>query len=193
MAENAIKKYQLMVIGGSAGSLEVILKIFEALPVSIFLTLIVVIHRKSSGDNTLVELLASKTSLDVREVEDKEPLLPNTIYVAPPDYHLLIENKKLFSLDSSEKILYSRPSIDVAFASAAEMFESGVIGVLLSGANSDGARGLCAIKECGGFTIVQDPATAEVSYMPMHAIQMNCADEVVREDELPSYLSRFFP
>lgn len=192
MEKNVAEQYKLMVIGGSAGSLEVIIKIFDSLPNAVSLTIVLILHRKSSVDNTLVDLLASKTAIQVKEVEDKEPLLINTVYVAPPDYHLLIEDKTSFSLDTSEKVLHSRPSIDVTFESAAEIFGKSVIGILLSGASADGAAGLCTIKECGGLTIVQDPETAEVGFMPQQAIQMGGVDKVINGNDLPSYLQRFF-
>lgn len=192
MEENAVSKYRIMIIGGSAGSLEVILRIFDCLPPHVAMTIVVVIHRKSSSETTLIDLLSSKTSVSVREVEDKEPLLPDTIYIAPPDYHLLIENEHQFSLDWSEKVHHSRPSIDVTFASAAEVFKNTVIGVLLSGANADGAAGLCVIKSFDGLAIVQDPATAEVAFMPGQAVQMNCADKIIGSEELPVFLSRYF-
>src|SRR4051812_36549015 len=143
MAENHLAQpYRLVMIGGSAGSLDVILRIIEALPAALPAALVVVLHRKNSGDNLLVDLLAGKTSLRVKEAEEKEPLLPGHLYIAPADYHLLIEKDCSLSLDDSEKVNYSRPSIDVSFESAADACGTSVIAVLLSGANTDGVEGL---------------------------------------------------
>ena len=115
-------------------------------------------------------MFSSRTKLKVKEVEDKDYILPGHVYIAPPDYHLLLEDENTFSLDASEKIYFSRPSIDVTFESVAEVFGAAVIGILLSGANADGAIGLSKIQQAGGFTIVQDPESAEVDYMPRQAI-----------------------
>ncbi len=190
MAQNELNRWQLVAIGGSAGSLEVVLKIIAALPVPLNATVIIVLHRKNTHDSPLANIFASRTALPVKEVEDKETLLPGTIYLAPPDYHLLIEDAHNFSLDSSEKIHYSRPSIDVTFESAAETFGSSCVGVLLSGANADGAQGMLAISRKGGYTIAQDPQTAEVGYMPQQAIALNAATTVVAVQDLPSFISR---
>ena len=189
MAENELNTYQIIVIGGSAGSLDVVLKIIAALPAQMQSTVLVVLHRKNASDSPLVNIFASRTKLPVKEVEDKEALLPGTIYLAPADYHLLIEDTQNFSLDCSEKIHYSRPSIDVTFESAGEIFGSQCAGVLLSGANADGAQGLKTIRQQGGFTIVQDPATAEVGFMPQQAILIEAAAAVIATNNLPSFIS----
>lgn len=189
MAENELNKYQIVVIGGSAGSLDVVLKIIAALPVSMQTTVLVVLHRKNASDSPLANIFASRTKLPVKEVEDKEALLPGTIYLAPADYHLLIEDAQNFSLDCSEKIHYSRPSIDVTFESAGETFGPQCVGILLSGANADGAQGLKTIRQQGGFTIVQDPATAEVGFMPQQAILNEAAAAIIATVNLPSFVS----
>lgn len=188
MAENELNTYQVIVIGGSAGSLDVVLKIIAALPLNMQSTILVVLHRKNTSDSPLANIFASRTKLPVKEVEDKETLLPGTIYLAPPDYHLLIEDAQNFSLDCSEKVHYSRPSIDVTFESAAETFGRQCVGVLLSGANADGAQGLKTILQEGGFTIVQDPSTAEVGFMPQQAILINAAAAIIATGDLPSYI-----
>lgn len=190
MAQNAIGSYQYVVLGGSAGSLEVILGLVEQLPEYLDAVIMIVIHRKNDKDSILQDLIANRTSIPVREVEDKDSIQFNTIYLAPPDYHLLIENRSLFSLDSSEKVHYSRPSIDVTFESVAEVFGKSVIGVLLSGANADGAAGLAQIKKAGGYTIVQNPATAEVSYMPQQAINLTEVNSIVNASELADLLQQ---
>ena len=188
MAKNAIILPKYLVIGGSAGSLEVILNLVTHLPVPTHAVVIIVVHRKKDNDSILLQLLASRTRLPVREVEDKEPIIPSTIYVAPPDYHLLIEREDLFSLDSSEKIHFSRPSIDVTFESVAEAFGKQVIGILLSGANADGAAGMATICKSGGYTLVQDPATAEVGYMPQQALNLTTVDQVLSAEGIAKLL-----
>jgi two-component system, chemotaxis family, protein-glutamate methylesterase/glutaminase len=170
MAQDSINnRYELLIIGGSAGSLEVLIRLLPLLQDCVQLAIVVVMHRKS-GESLLPELLGGKTSWDVKEAEEKESITNGTIYVAPPDYHLLFEKGKSFSLDCSEKIHYSRPSIDVSFESAADTYGASVIAVLLSGANADGAQGLDHIRKAGGVAIVQDPSEASVSYMPQQAI-----------------------
>lgn len=188
MAQDQLTKYSLVAIGGSAGSLEVVLKIVAQLPPQMTATVVLIMHRKSATDSILVNILSTRTTLPVKEVEDKETLLPGTIYIAPPDYHLLVEDKENFSLDSSEKVHYSRPSIDVTFESVAEIFGAGAIGILLSGANADGAAGLLTIKKGGGLTIVQEPASAEVGFMPQQAVILGAANVVIHTEALPSYV-----
>lgn len=178
MAQDPIGKYRVVVIGGSAGSLEVILQFIGMLQHDAGITYILVLHRKNDADSILEKLLSTRTSMAVHEVDDKDRLDENTICIAPPDYHLLLEDQHTFSLDSSEKINFSRPSIDVTFESVAEIFGAAAIGVILSGANADGARGLKKMKEAGSFTIVQSPDSADVDYMPKQAIAL-CPDHLV--------------
>jgi two-component system chemotaxis response regulator CheB len=188
MAQNSLGPQRLVVIGGSAGSLEIVLSLVAALPPLPHAAVVVVLHRKQSADSVLTGLLMSRTRLPVKEVEDKEPLMRGHIYLAPPDYHLLLENKEQFSLDDSEKVHHSRPSIDVTFESAVQVFGAGTIGILLSGANADGAAGLQAIRASGGTTLVQDPATAEVYYMPQQALLLDAGHRVVPGAQLPQVL-----
>jgi len=188
MAEDAIIKYKMLAIGGSAGSLDVILKIVAALPFISHLATVIIVHRKNDGESILTDLLSSRTKLVVKEIEDKETITGGTIYLAPADYHVLIEDEKMFSLDASEKIHHSRPSIDVSFESVAEVFGISAIGVLLSGANADGAEGLSSIKEANGFTIVQDPASAEVGYMPQQALEQMTPDKILKGDAIGNFI-----
>jgi two-component system, chemotaxis family, protein-glutamate methylesterase/glutaminase len=190
MAQGSItNRYQLLIIGGSAGSLEVLVQLLPALDKNLQLAIVVVMHRKP-GESLLVSLLSSKTTWSVKEVEEKESVEPQTIYVAPSDYHLLFENDRTFSLDASEKVHYSRPSIDVSFESAAEVFGASVIAVLLSGANADGAEGLERIRNVGGITIVQDPSEASVSYMPQQAIDSFNVDYVADTSMISEVINR---
>jgi len=174
---STIKRYQLLVIGGSAGSLDGILQLLPAVKKLTSLAIVLVLHRRN-GESILAHLLSERTSWPVKEVEEKEPIVAGTIYIAPADYHLLIEKDKTFSLDYSEKVHYSRPAIDVTFESAAEAYGESLVAVLLSGANADGTDGLRQVKAAGGYTIVQDPAEAVVAYMPQHAIENNTIDKV---------------
>ena len=119
-------------LGGSAGSIDVLLQVTRSLPPGTGSVFIIVLHRKNDKDSILLEIISNKTNLPVREVEDKEPITVNTVFIAPADYHLLVENEKYFSLDGSEKIQYSRPSIDVTFESVAEVFRERVTGIILS-------------------------------------------------------------
>jgi len=168
--DKRINGCKLLILGGSAGSLEVLIKILPHLTVLPGYAMVIVLHRKGSEDNTLEELIAIKTTVPVVEVEDKTPLMPGHIYVAPSDYHLLFENNDTLSLDTSEKVNYSRPSIDVCFESAADVYGHSLVAILLSGANADGTNGLISVKKAGGTVIIQEPGSAEVSFMPGNAL-----------------------
>jgi len=178
-----INKYELLIIGGSAGSLEVILEVLPLLRHDLDYAILLVLHRRS-GDSLLNGLLSDKTSLEVKEAEEKEAIRPGVIYIAPADYHLLVEKDKTLSLDYSEKIHYSRPAIDASYETAAEAYGPLLIGVLLSGANADGAEGLLQIKQAGGLTIVQDPNEASVSYMPQQAIEKNAVTKILTTTQI---------
>jgi len=168
--DKRINGCKLLILGGSAGSLEVLIKILPHLTVLSGYAMVIVLHRKGSEDNTLEELIAIKTTVPVVEVEDKTPLVPGHIYVAPSDYHLLFEKNDTISLDTSEKVNYSRPSIDVSFETAADIYGASLVAILLSGANADGTKGLISVKNAGGTVIIQDPVSAEVSFMPGNAL-----------------------
>ncbi|MBD2705034.1 chemotaxis protein CheB [Spirosoma sp. BT702] len=190
MAKNrVIDSCQMLMIGGSTGSIEVLLQLLPALKTPLPFALVLVIHRKNTADSTLVNLLALKTDIPLQEVDDKDAILPGTIYLAPADYHLLIEQDKTFSLDDSEKINYSRPSIDVTFESAADVYGPSLVGILLSGANTDGTAGLNAIKNAGGVTVVQKPETAQVPFMPQQAIEGAPIDWVLDVKEMEGFIN----
>lgn len=189
MAKDEINIARLVVIGGSAGSLEVILKMVSQFPVALNVVYVIIIHRKNDADSILSDLLAARTSMPVKEVEDKDAVMANHLYIAPPDYHLLFEDKQNFSLDSSEKVHHSRPSIDVTFESAADVFGPQVVGILLSGANADGAQGLERIRAAGGFAIVQDPASAEINFMPQQAINRQAFDQIIDAEQIANFLA----
>jgi two-component system chemotaxis response regulator CheB len=180
---------QAIVIGGSAGSLEVLLKVLPALDPDLNFPIIIVIHRKHGADSLLPELLSGRTSLMVKEVDEKELILPGTIYIAPSDYHLLIEQDYTFSLDYSEKVNYSRPAIDVTFQTAAEVYQEGLACLLLSGSNSDGVDGLKSVKIWGGKTLIQDPKSAQVPYMPAQAEKHVKIDFILPVDSIAEFIN----
>jgi len=191
---NAIMKsetnIELIVIGGSAGSLQVIIEMIKNLDDSLNIPIVVVVHRKAQSGDILRTLLQQFIRIPVVEIEDKTEINNRTLYIVPADYHLLFENKKNMSLDSSEKMNYSRPSIDVTFRSAAEIYGEHMVGILLSGANADGVEGLSYIKKYNGQVWIQDPETAEVEYMPRHAVEEIDYDLIIRPDNLADYINQ---
>lgn len=163
---------EAVVIGGSAGSIEALITILMPLPSHFTAPIIVVLHIASDAKTLLPEILASTCSLKIKEAESTEKLEAGTVYIAPPNYHLSIESDFTLALSNEEPRSFSRPSIDILFESAAEIYKNKVIGVLLSGANSDGAEGLKRIQALNGITIVQDPDTASFPDMPRSALKL---------------------
>jgi two-component system chemotaxis response regulator CheB len=178
-----------LIIGGSAGSLDVLLEIFPLLKPDIKFPIVIVIHRKIGNESLLIDLLQNRTKLKVCEAEEKILMQAGCVYVAVADYHLLIEQDLTFSLDYSEKINYSRPSIDVTFQSAAEIFNEQLVCILLSGSNSDGALGLKAVKHYNGFAVVQDPDTAAMPYMPEQALLKIKADKILNPSNMANFIN----
>ena len=191
MAQNSVEKHQteVLVIGVSAGSLEVILHALPLLKNPLPISIIIVLHRKNNSDSTLTNLFKAKTRIAVKEAEEKEIIRAGHIYIAPPDYHLLIEKDRTFSLDYSEKVHFSRPSIDLTFQTAAETYRESLAGLLLSGANADGAEGLELIKLTGGKVAVQNPKTAEVSYMPQQALDKLEPDYILDIKQVADFIN----
>jgi len=179
---------RLLVIGGSAGSLQVILSLLTAIGEDFPMPVLIVLHRNSGFESSLEDLLSTRTQLQIKEVEEKDQLRTGTIYLCPPDYHVLLEKDHSFSLDYSERVHFSRPSIDVTFRSAADVFGPGLITLLLSGGNADGAEGMQYVQEKGGVTVVQDPATADVPYMPQQVITRMKVDFIVPADEIRGFV-----
>ena len=175
-------------IGASAGGLEALLAILTQLPASYRLPLLAVLHLPSHGDSRLAEVLGARMNLAVREAADKERIQPGTLYVAPGGYHVLVEQDLSLSLSCDPPVHYSRPSIDVMMESAADVWGSRLAGILLTGANDDGADGLAHIGEQGGLTIVQDPNEAAVSTMPQAAIARRAPDHVLGLDGIRALL-----
>lgn len=175
--------YSVVAIGTSWGGLAALTKLLGELPVDFRIPVVVVQHRSKDSERLLVQLLQDATELKVCEIEDKDPLTPGTVHVAPANYHVLIENGYA-SLTIEEPVRFSRPSIDVMFSSAADTYGSAAIGVVLTGANEDGARGLAHIVKRGGLALVQDPKTAEIPIMPEAAIRAVPTSQVLPLDAL---------
>jgi two-component system chemotaxis response regulator CheB len=170
--------YELIVIGTSLGGLSALKTLLGALPQDFSAALAIVQHRHRESDPGLGTFLQQFTVLPVHEVEDKERIQPGHVYLAPADYHLLVEYG-YFSLSVDEPVSYARPSIDVLLESASDSYNERVIGVILTGANQDGVQGLAALKARGGMTIVQDPDTAESPVLPKAAIAAVSVDAVL--------------
>jgi two-component system chemotaxis response regulator CheB len=193
MAKAEVNKGKMVVIGGSSGSLQVIIHILGRLPNDYPIPVLFIIHRAYSIDSMLLDLLVLKSNIKVCEVEEKEKIVPSSVYLAPADYHVLIEKDETFTLDYSEKLNFSRPSIDVSFISAAAVYGKNLTGILLSGASEDGAEGLKEIKEQGGHTIIQHPDEAVVNYMPLQASYKSEIDEVLDSEGIARYLISLIP
>ena len=170
--------FSVVAIGTSWGGLAALTKLLGDLPTDFGIPLVVVQHRSKDSERLLVQLLQDVTDLKVGEIEDKDPLTPGMVHVAPANYHVLIEDGYA-SLTIEEPVRFSRPSIDVMFSSAADTYGAAAIGVVLTGANEDGARGLAHIVKRGGLALVQDPKTAEIPIMPQAAIRVVPSAEVL--------------
>ena len=179
--------YSVVAIGTSWGGLAALTSLLGGLPADFRIPLVVVQHRSNDSERLLSQLLQDATDLRVCEIEDKDELTPGTVHLAPANYHVLIEEGYL-SLTVEEPVRFSRPSIDVMLTSAADTYRSAAIGVVLTGANEDGARGLAQIAKRGGRALVQDPKTAEIPIMPAAAIRAVPTAEVLQLDSMVSRL-----
>lgn len=177
-----------VIIGASAGALEALSAILPELPADFACPVFVIVHVPPHKRSVLADIFAAKCRLPAIEVADKEPVAAGGIYFAPPNYHMLIEDEAHVALSSDEEVLFSRPSIDVAFESAADVWGDRLTGIILTGANHDGARGLRAIAAAGGITIVQDPETAYAKAMPEAAIASCPQALVLGLSDISSYL-----
>lgn len=177
-----------IVIGASHGGPKALQELVSVLPVDFPVPLVIVLHRHPAGKERAENQLDLACALTVKQAEDKEAVEAGTVYFAPPGYHLLIEDDETLSLSVDEKVNYSRPSIDVLFESAADVYGETLIGILLTGANRDGAAGLKSIKEAGGVTIVQNPGDAEAATMPKAALHLMKPDRVMSLSEITCYL-----
>ncbi|HUR81316.1 MAG TPA: chemotaxis protein CheB [Thermoanaerobaculia bacterium] len=180
--------YEIIVVGTSWGGLAAVRAILSALPADFDIPIVVVQHRHRDSESNLAGFLTRNTHLRVCDVEDKMPIEPGRLYFAPPDYHTMVENGFL-ALSTEAPVRYSRPSIDVMLTSAADAYERRTIGVILTGANADGAQGLRRVADVGGLAIVQDPATAEVATMPEAAIAAVPQARVFPLERIAGYLA----
>lgn len=179
---------EIVAIGTSLGGLNALIALLHDLPQSLDAPVVVVQHRSPAVDRSLAALLQEHTRLAVQEADDKQAISAGSVYLAPADYHLMIEERGVLALSTDAPVRSARPSIDVLFETAAEAYGPAVIGVLLTGASTDGAAGLAAIKRHGGRAIVQDPATAEASTMPAAGISATTVDYVLPLESIGTHL-----
>lgn len=179
---------EAIVIGTSAGGIDALMQILPGLPATFHLPIIIVLHVPEDRESRLAEIFQFRLAVSVHEAADKEPIRPGTVYFAGAGYHLAVEQDRCFSLSCEAPLNYSRPSIDILMESAAEAYGAGLAGILLTGANVDGASGLHQIQRCGGMTVVQDPAEAQVAIMPAAAISAFEPDVILRLADIHALL-----
>jgi len=179
---------EAIVIGASAGAFEALSVLLPALPAGYALPVLIVVHMRADTQSVLADLFDAKCAIAVREAEDKAMIAGGTAYFAPPDYHLLVEKDRSLALSNEEPVFFSRPSIDVLFESAADAYGPGLTGIILTGANQDGAKGLRAVVEAGGRAIVQTPASASAAAMPQAAIAQCPQAQVMTLDDIAAHL-----
>jgi two-component system chemotaxis response regulator CheB len=189
---NTERKYKAIVIGTSAGGLYALSFILKKLPAAYPIPVMVVQHRSKDQRDLLEEVLQAKCRITIKQADEKEKIEKGFVYIAPPDYHLLVEADKTFSLSSDEPVRYSRPSIDVLFETAAVVFKESLVGIILTGASDDGTAGTVAVKKYGGLTIAQDPAEAQFPSMPRAAIETNKVTHIQTLSEIQDFLLKIF-
>ncbi|RRV05382.1 chemotaxis protein CheB [Pseudomonas sp. v388] len=183
-----LPRVEAIVVGASAGGVEALLKIFSAIRIGFRLPIITVLHLPDDHRSQLAHVFGSRLRMPVKEGNDKESIEPGTLYFAPAGYHLSVENDRSFSLSQEDRVFYSRPSIDILFASAADAYGPALAGVLLTGANNDGAQGLAQIKTYGGFTVIQDPTQAQARTMPEAALALHSPDYLLPLNDIGQLL-----
>ena len=193
MPESLANRIDAVVIGGSAGGVEVLSVLLTALPETLRVPMFVVLHQPPDRRSVLTDIYRRKCALAVHEAEDKQPIEPGTVYFAPPNYHLLIDSGPSLALSIDDLVQFSRPSIDVLFQSAADVYGRRLLGIVMTGWNEDGAAGLLAIRQAGGVTAVQDPATAEAPVMPEAARERCGPDFVLSPERLAALLQGLAP
>ena len=184
----ASRRIEAVVIGASAGGVDALVDLLPALPASFSPATVCILHVPADRESRLAELFAARLSLPVLEAQDKQPLEPGTVYFAGAGYHLSIEQDRVFSLSCEPPVHYARPAIDVLMESAADALGTRLAGILLTGANDDGAEGLARIGEHGGLTVVQDPDEAAIATMPRAAIRRRAPDLVLTLDRIRALL-----
>lgn len=181
-------KFRAVVIGVSSGGVQALKLLLGELPADFPLPVLIVQHISPDAGNGMARLLNDLCAIRIKEADEQEPVVPATVYLAPPNYHLLVERDGLLSLSADPPVSFARPSVDVLFESAAAVFGAGLIGVILTGANYDGSRGVQAIKQNGGIVVVQDPDDAETPQMPLAALAATEADHVVALADMAALL-----
>jgi two-component system chemotaxis response regulator CheB len=177
-----------VVIGSSAGGINVLTPMLSALPPDYAIPVIVIQHRANEQTELLEEVLQHKCKIRIKQADEKEKIRAGCVYFAPPGYHLLVEADKTFSLASDALVKHSMPSIDVTFETAAEVFKNKLVGIIMTGASSDGAEGIRTIKRFNGVTIAQDPGEAQNPFMPTAAIKTGCVDFVMTVNRIQTFL-----
>ncbi len=180
--------YKAVIIGGSAGSFQVVASILQALPENYNFPVILCLHRLKHVRSGFMEALSIKSSIPIVEPFDKEPIKPGKAYLAPANYHLYVDLANKFALSTEEAVNHSRPSIDLSFITAAEAYRNKLVGIILSGANKDGAYGIKKIAELGGYTIVQDPSQCDVKTMTEAALQLYPKHQVLSIEKIIKFL-----
>lgn len=180
--------YKAVIIGGSAGSFQVVARILSALPAGFHLPVLLSMHRLKHVRSGFVEALSIKSAIPVQEPEDKDHIKPGIAYLAPSNYHMFVELGHRFALSTEGPVNHSRPSIDLSFFSAAQIYRNKLIGIILSGANKDGASGLKMVKDLGGTTIVQDPDECQVPVMTRESMKLTVVDHVYRTEKIIDFL-----
>lgn len=181
-------KYEAIAIGVSSGGVQALKALLGELPADFPLPILIVQHISPDAGSGMAKLLDDFCAIRVKEADEQDPIEPGTVYLAPPNYHLLVEQSRMLSLSADPPVSYARPSVDVLFESASRVFGAGLIAIVLTGANWDGARGVQFVKEAGGLAIVQDPDDADTPQMPLAAIAATTVDHVVPLAKLPPLL-----
>ncbi|MFA7267744.1 MAG: chemotaxis protein CheB [Sterolibacterium sp.] len=184
------RRFQAVVVGVSTGGMQALKLLLGQLPADFPLPLVIVQHINPESDDSLARLLDELCGIRVKEADDQEQILPGTAYLAPPNYHLLLEQGGRLALSADPPVSFARPSVDVLFETAAEAYGPELVGVVLTGANCDGSRGLKTLKAMGGMAIVQDPADAEAPQMPSSALAATVVDHVLSLADIASQLVR---
>lgn len=184
------RTYQLIVIGISAGGINFMNKLLSNLSSNFTIPIVVIQHVSDNSKGSWVKMLNEQSPLTIKEADEKEKITEGTIYFAPANYHLLIEQNKTFTLTLEDKVNYARPSIDVTFETAADCFRENLIGIIGTGANADGAKGLKKIKHTGGHTIVEDPSQAETPSMPEAAIKATQPDLILSNEAITKHMNQ---
>jgi two-component system chemotaxis response regulator CheB len=187
------RRIDAVVVGASAGGVEALMSLLPALPIDFPVPVLVVLHLPRQTPSSLIEIFTPKCRIAVAEAEDKTPVRGGTVFFAPPDYHLLVDRGPTLALSTDELVNYSRPSIDVLFESAADCYGERLAGIILTGANGDGAAGLAAVGQAGGVTIVQQPAGAYASAMPAAAIARAHPEHVLPLIDIAGLLLQLAP